>query len=385
MKILVLCYEYPPIGGGGGRVAKSVAEQLVLRGHEVRVQTAALGLLSEKETIHGVQVFRVASGRESPDTCRVPEMGLYIATSVIPVLRQCTRWNPDVIHAHFAMPTGVLALAVNRLTRIPYVLTAHLGDVPGGVPAQTDRLFKYAGGAARQVWKNAAGATAVSDFVRELAERAYERPVQRILNGVDLTHRPPRPEELRAGPRHLVFLGRLNAQKNAPLLLDALARIPNLPWQLTIIGDGPGLGALQQRIAQYWMREKVKLAGWRNAAEVAEILNTADVLCMPSSSEGMPVAAVEALRHGLAIAGTDIPGLRDVLAPDVNGATAPVGSVATYANVLRAMLTNDARLLAFRQASWDKAADFDLPKIAAEYEAVLEQCRRKRRGGGTTP
>lgn len=380
MRILVLCYEYPPIGGGGGRVAKSVAEQLVLRGHEVRVQTAALGLLNERETISGVQVIRIASGRQSPDTCRVPEMGLYIATSILPVLRQCTRWRPDVIHAHFAMPTGVLALAVSRLTRIPYVLTAHLGDVPGGVPEQTDRLFRYAGGAARQVWKNAAGATAVSDFVRELAERAYARPVQRILNGVDLTHRPARPSELRPGPRHLVFLGRLNAQKNAPLLLDALARIPSLPWRLTIIGDGPDLAALQQRIAQYWMSERVKLAGWRKAEEVAEILNTADVLCMPSSSEGMPVAAVEALRHGLSIAGTDIPGLRDVLEPNVNGLTAPVSHVAAYANILRTMLADGGKLLAFRQASWDKAAEFDLPKIAAAYERVLEQCRRKTQG-----
>ena len=40
MKILVLCYEYPPIGGGGGEVAKRVAEKLAARGHEVRVQTA---------------------------------------------------------------------------------------------------------------------------------------------------------------------------------------------------------------------------------------------------------------------------------------------------------------------------------------------------------
>jgi glycosyltransferase involved in cell wall biosynthesis len=109
---------------------------------------------------------------------------------------------------------------------------------------------------------------------------------------------------------------------------------------------------------------------------VADILDTADVLCMPSSSEGMPVAAVEALRHGLAIAGTEIPGLRDVLAPGVNGCVAPVGNAAAYANVLRPMLTDGARLLAMRQASWDKAADFDLPKIAQEYEAVLERCRR---------
>jgi glycosyltransferase involved in cell wall biosynthesis len=311
-------------------------------------------------------------------------MGLYVATSLLPVLRHCTGWRPDVIHAHFAMPTGVLALAANRLSRIPYVVTAHLGDVPGGVPAQTDRLFRYAGGVARQVWKHAAGTTAVSDFVRELAERAYRCPVRRILNGVDLENRPARPEALRPGPRHLIFVGRLNAQKNAPLLIDALARVPTLPWRLTIVGDGPEMGAVRQRIAQYWLEPRVTLAGWKSATEVAAILDDADLLCMPSSSEGMPVAAVEALRHGVAIAGTDIPGLRDVLTVGSNGLSAPAGSVTAYSEILRSLLSNDAQLLGMRQAAWDKAMQFDLGRITSEYEAVLIQACDTRRIGVPT-
>src|SRR5688500_10286232 len=56
MKILVLCYEYPPLGGGGGRMAKSIAEQLARQGHEVRVQTAGMRHLPARETIEGVEV-----------------------------------------------------------------------------------------------------------------------------------------------------------------------------------------------------------------------------------------------------------------------------------------------------------------------------------------
>ena len=81
-----------------------------------------------------------ASGRRVPDTCTVPEMGLYCATSFLPALRHIRQWKPDVVHAHFAVPTGALAWAVSGLTGVPYVLTAHLGDVPGGVPDQTDTL-----------------------------------------------------------------------------------------------------------------------------------------------------------------------------------------------------------------------------------------------------
>src|SRR4030095_1378232 len=96
MKILVLCYEYPPIGGGGGRVAKSLAEEFVLRGHQVRVQTAALGWRSSAGTINGVHVFRTASGRRAPDTCQVHEMASYCATSFMPTLRHLRQWQPDV-------------------------------------------------------------------------------------------------------------------------------------------------------------------------------------------------------------------------------------------------------------------------------------------------
>src|SRR5688572_25503408 len=102
MKILVLCYEYPPLGGGGGRMAKSVAEQLAQQGHEVRVQTAGMRHLPERETVGGVEVFRTHSFRRREDRCSVLEMGLYCLTSFRPTLRHCTEWKPDVIHAHFA-------------------------------------------------------------------------------------------------------------------------------------------------------------------------------------------------------------------------------------------------------------------------------------------
>src|SRR5205807_9557116 len=129
-----------PLAGGGRNIAKAVAEEFAARGHEVRVQTAALGWRSTRETIGGVEVFRTASLRRVPDTCTVPEMGLYVLTSLRPTLRHIRKWKPDIIDAHFAVPTGVLAWLVHKLTGVPYVITAHLGDVPGGVPQQTDKM-----------------------------------------------------------------------------------------------------------------------------------------------------------------------------------------------------------------------------------------------------
>ena len=376
MKILVLCYEYPPIGGGGGRVAQAIAGQLAARGHAVRVQTAALGTRSIRETHAGVEVFRTASLRRREDTCAVHEMALFCATSFLPTLRHIATWKPDVIHAHFAMPTGLLAWAAHSLTGVPYVLTAHLGDVPGGVPDQTDTLFRIVDPLARRVWENAAACTAVSTFVQDLAQRAYGRSVGRILNGIELRgDERPKAKDQRPSAPHLVFVGRFNPQKNAPFLIDALARLRDLAWKLTMVGDGPDMPAVRERIEAQRLGERVRLIGWRKTGDVHRLLADADILCMPSLSEGMPVAAVEALAHGLAIAGSDIPGLRDVLEPGVNGIAAPVNDAAAYARELRRVLRNADTLHAMQAASWEKARAFDLSAITAQYERVLLSAR----------
>ena len=375
MKILVLCYEYPPLGGGGGRGAQSIAAEMAKRGHAVRVQTAALGWRSIRERIDGVEIFRTASGRRAPDTCRVHEMAAYCATSFFPTLRHIRTWKPDVIHAHFAMPTGLLAWAVHRLTGVPYVLTAHLGDVPGGVPEQTAALFKIIGPIARQVWSRAAAVTAVSSYVRHLAKRAYQRPITRILNGIDLSDRPPPPAPPRP-VKHLVFLGRFSAQKNPLFLFEVLQRVTAPNWRLTMIGDGPIMAHIRARCAAPVFQGRVTLRGWLDPAEVRSVLADADVLLMPSLSEGLPVAAIEALTYGLAIVGSAIEGLHDVVYPDRNGYLLSIEDPNAFAHKLGWLLESDATLFAMKRASWEKARTFDLARIADEYECVLRSAVR---------
>jgi glycosyltransferase involved in cell wall biosynthesis len=370
MKILVLCYEYPPLGGGGGRVAKTVAEALVARGHDVCVQTAGMRHLAPRGLIGGVEVFRTHGFRRREDRCSVPEMGLYCATSFLPTLRHIRAWKPDVIHAHFAMPTGVLAWAAHQLTGVPYVITAHLGDVPGGVPEQTDRLFRLVGPLARKVWRRAAAVTAVSSFVQTLAERAYGRSVTRILNGIDLSDAKP-PSALHE-PRKLVFVGRLNPQKCPVFLIDVLARLTSSAWHLTLIGDGELMPDVRRQITTHGLEARVTLTGWQRAPEVQRHLTDADIFLMPSSSEGLPVAAVEALKHGLAIVASDIPGVHDVVVDGVNGLRLPVQQLDPWVEKLRDLLARSDTLTAMKRAGAEKAREFDLTAIASQYEAVLK-------------
>ncbi len=368
IRILCLNYEYPPVGGGGGRAAAQINAGLVARGHEVRVQTAGLRHLHDREVVDGVEIYRTQSFRKREDTCTVPEMALFLVTSFIPTLRHIRKWKPDVIHAHFAVPTGALALAVHLVTRVPYVLTAHLGDVPGGVPEQTAGLFRLVEPLTRPIWKKARAITAVSSFVADLAEAAYRRRPTVIPNGIEI--RSPRPRiDVHAPPR-ILLVGRLSEQKNPLLAIELLAGLRDVPWKLTIVGDGPLRQEVATRVSRFAMDERVEFVGWLDTTAVAAQMSSADILLITSHSEGLPMAAIEALNHGLAIVSTRIGGVADLVTDGANGALAEPDPE-SLAAALRPYLTDRERLSEARENSSQRADKFSISKIVASYETVL--------------
>ncbi|MEI6072120.1 MAG: glycosyltransferase family 4 protein [Verrucomicrobiae bacterium] len=371
MRILTLCYEYPPVGGGGGRMAHNVAAALVRRGHEVRVQTAWMKGLPKNEVRDGVEIFRTFAFRRRADLCTVPEMAGYLATSFLPSLAHIRNWKPDIVHAHFAVPTGVLALACRVFTGKPYVLTAHLGDLPGGNPDQTDALFHILNPLIRPVWKNAAGISASSSFAAGLARTAYDVAPQIILNGIPMqgraeTARPP------AHPIALAAIGRFNPQKNFPWMLRTLAGC-GFPWALTLIGDGAQRGEIEAAIRAAGLGDRVRMLGWTSEDVMRDVLARADILLMPSTSEGNPVAAIEALKHGVAILGSDIGGLSDLIEDGRNGFAVPIATPAAFQEKLSLLASDPALLHRMKSRSLEISKRFDLVSLAEAFETLLRE------------
>lgn len=376
MKILTLCYEYPPVGGGGGRVAAQISGALAARGHEVRVHTSRVGSLpAREESPAGVQVRRVFSMRRSLDTCSVPEMAAYVALNAMPVTRAARAWRPDVMHVHFAVPTGPVAWLAAKLTGIPYVLTAHLGDVPGGAPEQTDHLFRIVRPFTVPVWRGAAAVTAVSSHVAQLAREAYGLNPEVILNGASArADTPPPPDH--GGILRMVFVGRMSIQKNPVFLADVLARMKARNWRAVFIGDGPLRRELEVALRAAGIADRCELTGWLDGAGVQAVLGRSDVLLVPSLSEGLPVAGIEAVSRGLSVAGADIAGLRDLVVDGSNGWSLPADAAA-WASALDAAANNFADVENRKAESLKVAAKFDLEKIVDSYERVLQRAAGK--------
>lgn len=377
VRILVLNYEHPPLGGGGGRLAAKVASGLAHRGHQVRILTAGMPHLPLESVEEGVGVRRLRSFRRREDTCSVPEMAAWVMRAIPASISETHRWKPDVIHAHFAVPTGAVAWVVHKVTGVPYVLTAHLGDVPGGVPEQTGNLFRWIKPFTVPIWKAAAATTAVSSFVAGLAQRAYAVESRIILNGIPL----PPPEEPVAGsePR-ILFVGRMSVQKNPVEAVRALALLKDIPWRCEMIGEGPLAQEVREEAARLGLSGRLVFRGWASSAEVAASMQRSDILLIPSLSEGLPMVAVEALANGLALVGSRIGGLADVACETVGAANARLYDLAEgpegLAAAMKPFLVDRDALMASRRASLRKAAAFDIDHALDAYEAVLKESAR---------
>jgi len=371
MRILVLIHEYPPIGGGGGRVARDLCQGYAANGHDVTVLTARLGDQPAREIENGVTIVRLASGRKEAFKAGLGAMFGYITAAVWHGLRLIKQQRPDVIHVHFAVPAGAAAFILSLFTGVPYVLTAHLGDVPGGVPDKTGGWFRWVKPFTPPIWKRAAAVVAVSEFTRGLALAAYPVPVKVIFNGVDLAEYDPGSIEVNDPPR-IIFAGRFVPQKNPLGLVRMLAEVRDLPWQCIMIGDGAMRPQVEAEIAAHGLGERFTLPGWVAPEVVLDWYRKGDLFLMPSLSEGLPVAGVQAMAMGLALVMSDIGGCVDLVEKGVNGWLVPVGSQDAFASALRDLLSDRGRLFHARLASRRLAQKFDLQTIISQYETVLQ-------------
>jgi glycosyltransferase involved in cell wall biosynthesis len=371
MKILTLIHEYPPVGGGGGRVAQDVARGLTERGHELVIITSHFKDLPKDEVVDGMRIVRVPALRREAFRASLPSMAAYLARGLWAGLRLIRQWRPDAIHVHFAVPAGALAWTLSRLTKTPYLLTAHLGDVPGGAPEKTGKWFKWIFPFTRPIWRDAAQVVAVSGFTRQLALERYPVSIQVIHNGVDTQKLDPGTIRVQSPPR-IVFAGRFMEQKNPLQIVRTLAELKDLPWECVMIGDGPLLTAVRQEIEKNGLAERFTLTGWITPDEVLAWFAKSDILFMPSLSEGLPVVGVQALAMGLALVVSDIGGFVDLVDEGENGFLVGEGAEAFQAHLSILLDPKSTQMLYnFRKASLLKAQQFSLSEIVRQYEQVF--------------
>jgi glycosyltransferase involved in cell wall biosynthesis len=259
--------------------------------------------------------------------------------------------RPDVVYAHFLVPSGLIAALGSRA---PLVVTAHGRDVRnvGALPGVA--------AATRLVVRRASTVVCVSDYLRreletKLPEARGETEV--VSSGVDLARfavQPP-PDGL---PRFLC-VGAFDERKNVVRLADAFARLGE--GTLTYVGDGPLRGRLEGRPG-------VRLLGRVPHADIPSLLAESHVLCQPSLIEPLGQALLEAMACGRSVVATRIGGPPEFVPPAAGVLVDPLDVDASAAGMRSA-----AALPCPNNGARAAAAEHDVRRQAERIEAILSR------------
>lgn len=370
MKILVLSHEYPPVGGGGSRVVQDLTTGLAADKHEVHVITSRHGNLPLKEQSGNLIIERLPSFRKQAYKASFFSMAVFVWKSFWHGLRLMRGWHPDIIHAHFAVPAGASAAALSFFKKIPFVITAHGGDVPGGAPEKTAGWFKFVLPFSRVIWKSAAVVVAVSPETRNLALAHYDVPIRVIPNGIDLNLYKPQKTDINDLLR-VIYIGRFSPEKNAGVVPVVMAGLLDLDWHCVMLGDGPDMPLVKNRIQTLQLDDRFTLAGWVSPEEVKRYLASADILFLPSRREGMPIAGLQGLAMGLSLVLSHIGSCPDLVSDGENGYLVAVDDIEGYRSALRKIISSHSLLAKFKKKSRERAARFSLEATYKAYETLF--------------
>src|SRR5580765_4107509 len=276
------------------------------------------------------------------------------ATLAVRTLQGARRFRPDVVYAHFLVPSGLIGALASRA---PLVVTAHGRDVRnvGSIRGMATLT--------RRTVARAAAVIAVSDYLRrELEAKVPEAcgKTEVIDSGVDLERFrvEPAPAD---GPRFLC-LGALSERKNVVRLADAFARVGD--GTLTFVGDGP----LRPRLEG---RANVELAGAVGHDEIPKRIAQSHVVCQPSLIEPFGQAVLEAMACGRSVVATRIGGPPEFVPPEAGVLVDPVDE-----DALVEALRTAAALPCPNPAARAAAEEHDVRRQAEKVEAILQRAAR---------
>ena len=368
MRVLLLTYEYPPLGGGAGVAAWHMTHALADRGVVYHVITAAAGGREPAPLPHrNVRVHRIPVGGPDAHYQSSRSLFMYSWLALLAGFRATRRERFDLCHAFFSIPSGVSALALSW--RLPYVVSLRGSDVPGFNP-RFESLHRIAGPVNRLVCHRARAVTAVSRDLAAMAESVvHAGDITVISNGVDtLRFRPSGGHEARANSLTAISVGRLITRKGFPDLLRAWAHVveSRAACLLRIVGDGPERSTLEKIINDLGIGDSVELTGRMSWEAMPDVLRAADVFVLPSHNEGMSNALLEAMATGLPVVSTNVGGAGQLLGDHPN-LIVRRGDVGALARVLGQLLDDQGRRECLGRAMRRKAESLSWHAVADHY------------------
>jgi glycosyltransferase involved in cell wall biosynthesis len=367
LRIVHVSATFPPYYGGTGTVCYHNARVLAARGHDVHVYTAAWP--GQADDPPGVTVHRFRP---------------IVRAGNAPVLPQLVRMPRDaIVHLHFPFYAGAELVA---LASRPYVVTYHqdveLAGLVGRLTTAHDRTI------GRQVLRRAARlcptsldyfrSSAFTDLIPSLGDRIVPIP-----NGVDTRTFHPGAQDLSLRQRHglpetmpvVLFVGSMDRAhyfKGIPTLLKALASLPEVA--ALFVGEGDLRSDYEHLAGDLGLSARVCFTGRVDIEELPELYRAADLFVLASETRGeaFGVVLLEAMASGCPVIATDLPGVRSVVSPGIDGFLVPPKDPPALAAAIAGVLAldPDARRAIGAAGRRKAELEYDWERIGDQLESI---------------
>jgi glycosyltransferase involved in cell wall biosynthesis len=364
MRILCINYEFPPIGGGGGVACKGLAEQLVRQGHHIDIVTVGMSNLPKFEIVNGVHIHRVNGWRKNRIYIGSIEMIAMLYPMYAKARELTARYNYDINHTHFIVPSGIVSYWLKKKTNLPYVVTAHGSDVPGYNPDRfflQHHLIKF-------IWKriicNSQTTICCSNYLTNLVlKQACPVNLAVVPNGYTCQEGLA---DLNSKQNIILVVTRMFKRKGVQYLIEALKGM-NTNWEIKIAGDGPYLEELKKQAAS--VNAKIEFLGFLGRKELDALYRKAKIFLFPSLRENFPMVLIEAMDAGCAVITTHAEGCSEVVG-EAALKTEP-GNVVHIQNTLNQLMNDDSERIRYGNMAKQRAGELSWETIALQTEAIL--------------
>lgn len=297
-----------------------------------------------------------------------------LVRSVLDLQRHLRREKPAIVECYL-VHAGLVGAVAARLARVPHVITTRRGISTSGRPVGD---FHYYYDRAAQ-----AIADRLSDAIIAVSDAAASAAVQQgtpkeklvtVHNSVPLPAAPAERAALFEGDPIIGAVGSFYQIKGHRFLIDAAAHVlAQLPRaRFILVGDGIERSNLERQVAQLGVADRVTFLGHRT--DVGRLLPEFDIFVLPSLSEGMPNAVLEAMAAGVPVVATDVGGVPEVVEQERTGLLVPPGNAGALAAAL-VRLAEDANLRSRMSACARGVVEtnFSLEREAQETENVYHR------------